>query len=185
MRVRAHSTSPRRAKSWAGLGISQAFRIERRFRFGGGFLEEGVQFRSPCGKVNELLPSLVVLSGEKESRKVGEFLALLLGQGFANVKKFLPPLAHVEIVASGIAEFQGFFFPTRRASILKIELLLAVKVPIASPMGRQRRPIEPRAPKTVSSPDGSNRSASRDDDLEGAFRAARAVARLILPKSVF
>jgi hypothetical protein len=64
-------------RSRAGRGISQALRVERLFWLGGGFTEESFQFRARAGIGQQLLPSFVVLPGEKERGDVGDFALLL------------------------------------------------------------------------------------------------------------
>ena len=64
-------------RSWAGRWILHASQVERLVRLGAGFTEGGFRFRSRAGISQQLLPSLVVLPGEKETGKVGDIGLLL------------------------------------------------------------------------------------------------------------
>ena len=69
-------------------------RVERFVGLGGGFTEEGFQFRSRARIGQQLLPSLVVLLGEKEPGKVGDLDLLLRWQRFADANDFFRRSAH-------------------------------------------------------------------------------------------
>src|SRR5438445_9446035 len=103
----------KRARSWAGCGISQPVQIQRLITFGSRLSQESFQTRSSFALGQDTLPRILVLSRKKKPREICNLDLFVCRQGFTHPDNFLGGRSHTQL----LPKTDSYFKPGPRRSM--------------------------------------------------------------------